>query len=137
VPNTGSYVSVTAKVVGRSTKENRLAVRVLDVSYIPRSFGAPVSSPASPPSASSKRRWGGRAEPTTPSKKTRYSAPKVDLTVSFEVPSLRTSPAQLSTISQHPPASTPIDGDLSSTSTITSQISDGGRRPQRNSRPSK
>jgi hypothetical protein len=155
VPNTGLYVSVTAKVVGRSTKENRLAVRVLDISYTPRPFDTSVSPLASTPSTSSKResrwggrvesttpskrksRWGGRVESTTPSKKTRYSAPEADLTVSSEVQSPRTPPGQLSTISQHPPASSPIDGDLSSTSTITSQIFDGGRRPQRNSRPSK
>ena len=171
VPDTGSYVSVTAKVVGRSTRENRLAVRVLDMSYIPGSFSTPVPLPASTPSTSSKReaRWDGRVESTTPSKgkspwnsgvesttpskrkspwdggvesttsskKIRYSAPEIDLTVSSEVQSPRIPPGQLSKISQHPPASSPIDGDLSSTSTITSQISDGGRRPQRNSRPSK
>jgi hypothetical protein len=195
VPKTGSYVSVIAKVVGRSTKGNCLAVRILDMSYIPGSFSTPVPLPASTPSTSSKREarwdgrvesttpskgkspwnsgvesttpskgknpwnsgvesttpskrkspwddgvelttpskrerpWGGRVESTMPSKKVRYSAP--------EVQSPRTSPGQLPTISQDPPASSPIDGNLSSTSTITSQISDGGRRPQRNSRPSK
>jgi hypothetical protein len=203
VPKTGSYVSVIAKVVGRSTKGNCLAVRILDMSYIPGSFSTPVSLPALTPSTSSKReaRWDGRVESITsskgkspwnsgvelitpskrkspwdsgvewttpskrksswddgvesttpskrerplgdrvkstmPSKKSRYRAPEVDLTVSPEVQSPRTSPGQLPTISQDPPASSPIDGDLSSTSTITSRISDGGRRPQRNSRPSK
>ena len=137
VPNTGSYVSVTAKVVGRTTKDNRLAVRVLDMSYIPQSFSTPVSSPASTQSTSSKRpnRWCGRVESVTPSKKTRYSAP--------EMQSPRTPPAieaeldqQLSsTITQHlnnvtskdhPPALTPIDDEF-----------DGGGRPQRNRRPPK
>src|SRR5438552_1455276 len=64
---TGQYVSVTAKVVGRSTRENRLAVRILDLSYLPRSF----DTPASPPSASSKRddRWVRNVESTTPPKR--------------------------------------------------------------------
>jgi hypothetical protein len=155
VPNTGSFVSMAAKVVGRTTKENRLAVRILDISYTPRPFDTPGSPLPSTPSTSSKResRWGGRIESTTsskrksrggdrvesptPSKKPRDSAPEANLTVSSEAQSRRTPPGQLSTISQHPRASSPIDGDLSSTSTITSQTSDDGRRPQRNSRPSK
>ncbi|OCK88310.1 uncharacterized protein K441DRAFT_314634 [Cenococcum geophilum 1.58] len=33
VPNTGSYVSVTAKVVSRTTKENRLALFSTPVSF--------------------------------------------------------------------------------------------------------
>lgn len=75
VPNTGSYVSVTTKVVGRTTKENHLAVRILDMSYIPKSFSTPVSSPASTQSISSKQsnRWSGCVESVTPSKKIRYS----------------------------------------------------------------
>lgn len=129
VPNTGSYVSVTAKVVGRSTKENRLAVRVLDISYLPGFFSTAVSPPPSNSPTSSKRkdRWDGRVE-STPTKKIRHSAPEADLTVSSGVQPPRTPLNQLSTISQHPRASTPIDGDLSPTSTITSQISNGGRR---------
>lgn len=121
-PNTGSYVSMTTKVVGRTTKENHLAVRILDMSYIPKPFSTPVSSPASIQSTSSKhpnRR--SRVESATPSKKIRYSAP--------EMQSPRTPPAieteldqQLSstmnnvTSTDHAPALTQIDGE-----------SDGGR----------
>jgi hypothetical protein len=66
VPDTGSYVSVTSKVVGRSTRENRLAVRVLDMSYTPRSFGTPVPPPPLTPSSSSKRKnpWDSGVEST-------------------------------------------------------------------------
>lgn len=118
VPNTGSYVSVTAKVVSRTAKENRLALRILDMSYIPKSFSTPVSSPASTQSTSSKQpnHWSGRVESVTPSKKIRYSAP--------EMQSPRTSPAietelgrQLSstmnnvTSTDHPPALTLINGE--------------------------
>jgi hypothetical protein len=96
------------------------------MSYIPKSFSTPVSSLASTQSTSSKQpnRWSGRVESVTPSKKTRYCAPKMQ--------SPRTPPAieteldrQLSstmnnvTSTDHPPALTPIDGE-----------SDGGERPQ-------
>jgi hypothetical protein len=126
VPNTGSYVSMTAKVVGRTTEENRPAVRILYMSYIPKSFSTPVSSPGSTQSTSSKQPncWSGCVESVTPSKKIRYSAP--------EMQSPRTPPAieteldqQLSstmnnvTSTDHPPALTQIDGE-----------SDGGGRPQ-------
>lgn len=36
VPSSGSYISVTAKVVGRTADTNLLAVRVLDLAYLPR-----------------------------------------------------------------------------------------------------
>jgi hypothetical protein len=35
VPNTGSCISITAKVVGRVAKKNYLAVCMLDMSYLP------------------------------------------------------------------------------------------------------
>lgn len=68
VPNTGSFVSVTAKVVGR-TSTNQLAVRVLDLTYLPK----PPShnTPATPSNAKKRQdRWGGRAQ-SSPSKKPR------------------------------------------------------------------
>jgi hypothetical protein len=137
VPNTGSCVSVTAKVVGRTTKDNRLAVRVLDMSYIPQSFSTPVSSPAPTQSTSLKRsnRWGGRVESVTPSKKIRYSAPEmqsprtpptIETDLDQQLSSTITPHLNNVTSTDHPPASTPIDGE-----------SDGGGRPQRNRRPPK
>ena len=106
IPAAGSHVMINAKIVGRTTDENRLAVRILDISYISKFIQTtPTSSP-------SKRadRWSGRAD-SNPSKKARYSAP--------EDPSVNRSPHTpddvavgpdqqlLSTINQTPSSPTP------------------------------
>ncbi|KAH6985241.1 hypothetical protein EDB80DRAFT_591255 [Ilyonectria destructans] len=68
VPNTDSFVSVTAKVVGR-TSTNQLAVRVLDLTYLPKPPS--YNTPATPSNAKKRQdRWGGRAQ-SSPSKKPR------------------------------------------------------------------
>ncbi|KAK1993564.1 hypothetical protein LX36DRAFT_661401 [Colletotrichum falcatum] len=71
VPNTASFVCVTAKLVG-CTPSNQLAVRILDLTYLPKTTSSSQSRAASSESPSAKRqnRWSGRAE-STPSKKPR------------------------------------------------------------------
>ena len=71
IPPSCTYVSVTAKVAGR-TKSNHLALRVLDLSYLPRAAAA-TTTPDSTSIIPAKRssRWDRRANPSTPSKKTR------------------------------------------------------------------
>lgn len=72
VPPSGAHISVTAKIVGRTTS-NRLALRVLDFAYLPRATSTSTSPLQSTTSMASKRsyRWGGRVE--TLSKRMRTS----------------------------------------------------------------
>ncbi|KAK3312958.1 hypothetical protein B0H66DRAFT_631865 [Apodospora peruviana] len=74
-PQLGSLLSVTAKVAGRTTDANHLALRVLDLAYLPISnSAASVSSPATTPS-SKRSRWDRLAPSSTPTKKPRLSEP--------------------------------------------------------------
>jgi hypothetical protein len=43
VPSSGSNINVTAKIVGRTAKSNRLALRVLDLSYLPKQSTTPAT----------------------------------------------------------------------------------------------
>jgi hypothetical protein len=76
-PSAGSYVSVTAKIVGRTTKENYLAVRILDLGYLPKTTSTtsttPAQNPTATPTAKRSYRWGGRVDSASPSKKRRTS----------------------------------------------------------------
>lgn len=65
-PSPGALLSITAKVAGRTTDTNQLALRVLDLAYMPRPAQAPPATPtptATPPSKRSAR-WEGRATPS-------------------------------------------------------------------------
>jgi hypothetical protein len=75
IPSSGSYVGVTAKIVGRTSDTNFLALRVLDLSYLPRSGSTTTSIPSSTSTPTSKRssRWDGRVDSSTPSKRMRKS----------------------------------------------------------------
>jgi hypothetical protein len=64
---------VTAKIVGRTAETNRLALRVLDLSYLPKQT-ITLATPATPSSASTtawkrSNRWDDRVESSTPSKR--------------------------------------------------------------------
>jgi hypothetical protein len=75
-PPSGAFLSISAKVAGRTADTNHLALRVLDLAYLPRPASA-VAAPtptATPPSNRSSR-WEGRAAPSTPSKKRRILEP--------------------------------------------------------------
>ncbi|KAL8296205.1 hypothetical protein RB601_003590 [Gaeumannomyces tritici] len=75
-PQSGAFLSVTAKVAGRTAGTNHLALRVLDLTYLPKpaSTAAAPTLIATPPSKRSSR-WEGRAGPSTPSKRPRVSEP--------------------------------------------------------------
>jgi hypothetical protein len=141
IPNTGSYVSITAKVVGHVTVKNCLAVRLLDMSFI--QF-APTSLPTPTQSTPTKRanRWNRRVDSTTPSKKIRQSTPEEDpitpsaSTLQTLEPKLEqrlsaTTPGDASSNHQSP-ALTPIEDDGSSVDLTTAGPVG---RPQRNRRP--
>jgi hypothetical protein len=78
LPPSGSFVAVTAKIAGRTASDNRLAVRVLDMSYLPKSTSTSTSTPTLTPGSSKKQvdRWSRNAESSTPSKRIRRSSPK-------------------------------------------------------------
>ena len=71
-PTAGSSVSITGKIAGRTIDGNNLAIRVLDLSYLPSSFSSHSSTSTLPQTSIPSKhanRWSGRPEPTTPSKK--------------------------------------------------------------------
>jgi hypothetical protein len=68
-PSSGSYISVTAKIVGRMAETNNLALRVLDLAYLPRSsFTTAIPGSALTPTSKRSNRWDGRVDSSTPSK---------------------------------------------------------------------
>ena len=78
VPATGSFVSVTGKVVGRTTGTNCLALRVLDLAFLSKTSATattPASASTSTPAPKRSHRWGDRVDS---SKKMRRSEPSVD-----------------------------------------------------------
>jgi hypothetical protein len=152
VPNAGSCVSITAKVVGRVTKKNCLAVRMLDMSYL---SSLSTSSPTSTQSTPSKRanRWSQRVDSTTPSKKIRTSIPEEDpVTPSNLAPqALEPEPKQHSSATISGDASSndqsqvltlverdesPVERDESPVDSITAQPLSNNGRPKRITKPS-
>ncbi|RKK88658.1 hypothetical protein BFJ68_g16895 [Fusarium oxysporum] len=75
IPPAGAFLSLTAKVAGRTVDANQLALRVLDLAYLPRPASVPTATPTPSSTPTSKRsaRWEGRATPFTPSKRRRGS----------------------------------------------------------------
>ncbi|RYC79339.1 hypothetical protein BFJ63_vAg17781, partial [Fusarium oxysporum f. sp. narcissi] len=75
IPPAGAFLSLTAKVAGRTVDANQLALRVLDLAYLPRPASVPTPTPTPSSSPTSKRSapWEGRATPFTPSKRRRGS----------------------------------------------------------------
>ncbi|KAK3380807.1 hypothetical protein B0H63DRAFT_494826 [Podospora didyma] len=70
-PPSGAFLSVTAKLAGRTVDANRLALRVLDLAYLPRpNSGVAMPNPTTTP-PSKRSRWDGWAPSSTPSKKPR------------------------------------------------------------------
>jgi hypothetical protein len=78
IPSSGSFVSVTAKVVGHTRDTKCLALRVLDLAYLPRpSLTAATQDSTFTPTVkrSAANRWGRRVDSSTPSKKVRNQEP--------------------------------------------------------------
>ena len=77
-PPPGAFLSVTAKVAGRTTDTNRLALRVVDLAYLPRPASATATAaptPTATPPSKRSNRWEGRAGLSTPSKRTHILEP--------------------------------------------------------------
>ncbi|KAF2184189.1 hypothetical protein K469DRAFT_689516 [Zopfia rhizophila CBS 207.26] len=69
-PPSGTFLSVTAKVAGRTAGTNHLALRVLDLAYLPRPASAAATpTPTATPPSKRPSRWEGRAAPSTPLKR--------------------------------------------------------------------
>ena len=86
-PTPGSFLTVTAKLAGRTSQTNLLPLRVLDLTYLPRpTSSASVPTPTSTPTSKRPGRWDGRIPPTTPSKKQRTSEPIDEITNSPVTP---------------------------------------------------
>ncbi|KAJ3453671.1 hypothetical protein MRS44_017918 [Fusarium solani] len=90
-PTAGALLSITAKIAGRTTDTNQLALRVLDLAYLPRPAPVPTAAPTPSSTPTSKRsvRWEGRATPSTPSKRQRG-----DESASAAGPSYESQPPQ-------------------------------------------
>ncbi|KAF1807905.1 hypothetical protein P152DRAFT_284168 [Eremomyces bilateralis CBS 781.70] len=70
IPQAGTFLTLTAKVVGRTTDTNLLALRVLDLAYLPKlASAAPTTTPTTSSPSKRPNRWIARPTPSTPSKK--------------------------------------------------------------------
>jgi hypothetical protein len=157
IPSSGFYVGVTAKIVGRTSDTNFLALRVLDLSYLPRSSSTTTSTPSSTSTPTSKRssRWDGRVDSSTPSKRMRKSDsiagssnrleknstiiadPHTPPTVEnneadLQLPATITEHLNETASTRHASPSTSVDLGVSSLSSIPSQLSESGGRLQQN-----
>jgi hypothetical protein len=117
--------SIHSLTVGVSAKSQCLALRVLDVAYLPKSSTAAVTS-SSTSTLTTKRsnRWSSRVD-STPSKRMRISEPDERHANDSGSPS---HTCQVS------PSPTPGDRNLSPVSSIPSNLSNSDRRPQREKR---
>ncbi|KAK3371657.1 hypothetical protein B0T24DRAFT_556008 [Lasiosphaeria ovina] len=145
-PSSGAFLSVTAKLAGRTIDTNRLALRVLDLTYLPRpNSGTAMPTPATTP-PSKRSRWDGRAPSSTPSKKPRTSK----LVEGSATPSNRnTTPPEATHAGTNLPAtgemaespfvasspSTAANHEESSVNSIPPLNSDNGARPHRSRHP--
>jgi hypothetical protein len=148
----GALLSITAKIAGRTTDSNQLALRVLDLAYLPKP--APVltaaPTPSSTPTSKRSARWEGRAAPSTLSKRRRDS----DSTASYEnkLPQpeqdysrlsiaeerMKSSPSASASASANLPSpSTVADAEGSCVTLAPSPGPDGGARPHRSRHPPK
>ncbi|KAL8284674.1 hypothetical protein RB594_003660 [Gaeumannomyces avenae] len=142
-PPSGAFLIVTAKIAGRTAHTNRLALRVLDLTYLPRPpSAAPASTPTPTPPSKRSSRWEGRAGPSTPSKRPRVSEsanepvnPSDRDTTPPEMSQTEhgllctgNSPDSASVPAPPPTAARPGDSPLSSARPLTSE---SGPRPHR------
>lgn len=147
-PPSGAFLSVTAKLAGRTTDTNRLALRVLDLTYLPRPSSA-IATPTPAATPTSKRsRWEGRAPASTPSKKPRTSRPVDGTTTPSNRNDTPPEPTQAGTnlpptgdtaesLFVTPSPSTTVNHEDSSVDSIPPSSSDNGIRPHRSRHPPK
>jgi hypothetical protein len=156
-PSSGSYISVTGKIVGRMAETNKFVFRVLDLAYLLRSSSTAVT-PGSALTPTSKRfnRWDGRLDSSTPLKMRKLdtgsrsadgseenmtiiadTAPHIPLAVendvNLQLPAAIIEYANgIHSVSHGFSSPTAVDPDESSVSSIPSQLSDSGSRARRN-----
>lgn len=141
-PPRETFLSVTAKVAGRTTDTNHLALRVLDLAYLPRpSSAAATLTPALTPPSKRSAHWDNRAPSSTPSKKARVSEP-VNRMVSLS--DINTTPLEQSTSTSPGTTGSAINlprtedttespsARASAPTTTDPPTSDNGTRPHRN-----
>ena len=149
MPSTGALLSITAKIAGRTTDTNQLALRVLDLAYLPRPPSVPTATltPTSTPSSKRSARWEGRADPCTPSKRRRDSESSTLAGSSYENRRVQQVTEDHShwSIAEHSPnpsanlpsPSTMADADESCITVVPSPGPDDGTRPHRSRHPPK
>ncbi|OAQ65455.1 extracellular membrane protein, 8-cysteine region, CFEM [Pochonia chlamydosporia 170] len=144
-PAPGALLTVTAKIAGRTRDTNLLALRVLDLAYLPRPASAPTPTPTDTPPSKRSDRWRGRV-PSTPSKRPRISDRAIEAAnpsdrnttlpdassgaLVFPHSKLTTEPISVPTS----PSTTAGPEESSSTPGLP-LASDGGARPRRNRHP--
>ncbi|KAG6989510.1 hypothetical protein FOFC_15818 [Fusarium oxysporum] len=143
---------ITAKVAGRTTDTNQLALRVLDLAYLPRPAAVPTATPTPSSTPTSKRsaRWEGRATPFTPSKRRRGSdsASLAGSSYKNQLPQSTEGRSHVSISEDSPdsPANSPSNSPSPSTMANTGESSitlhpfpgsDRETRPHRNRHPPK
>ncbi|KAL6406094.1 hypothetical protein AUP68_10656 [Ilyonectria robusta] len=150
IPSPGALLSITAKVAGRATDTNQLALRVLDLAYMPRPAQAPPATPTPAATPRSKRsaRWEGRATPSTPSKRQPVSEGASDIAeLSYRNPTSQEATGGrlhlLHIADNAKPSLNPLspltiaNTDESSITLAPSPSFDGGTRPHRSRHPPK
>ncbi|EXK26520.1 hypothetical protein FOXG_15933 [Fusarium oxysporum f. sp. lycopersici 4287] len=55
IPQSGAFLSITAKVAGHTTDTNQLALCVLDLAYLPRLAAVPTATPTPSSTLTSKQ----------------------------------------------------------------------------------
>ncbi|KAF4465684.1 hypothetical protein FALBO_7467 [Fusarium albosuccineum] len=147
-PPPGAFLSLTAKVAGRTTDTNQLALRVLDLAYLPRPASAPTAmpTPSSTPTSKRSARWADRAAPSTPSKRRQVSetASVVGSSYKDQLPQSTEGHSHLllpedgpNHLANAPSPSTMANPGESCITLHPSPGPDGGTRPHRNRHPPK
>ena len=146
-PPSGSFLSMTTKVVGRTTETNHLALRVLDLAYLSKPASTAPTPSSTTPSSKRPSRWEDRVGPSTPSKKPRTVEPDHDTShTSEENPttleqSLHAQPAaardrpDLPKLCAVPESPSTAELDESPLSSIPSPTSETATRTNRKGKP--
>ncbi|KAK9438541.1 hypothetical protein VB005_08102 [Metarhizium brunneum] len=148
-PASGALLSVTAKIAGRTRDTNLLALRVLDLAYLPRPASAPMPTPTDTPPSNRSDRWRGPVPSTsTPSKRPRISDPANEAANPSDRNTTLPDASSSALVFPHSELTTePISAPTSPTTTADPEessptpglplVSDGGARPRRNRHPPK
>ncbi|KAF2181419.1 hypothetical protein K469DRAFT_589432, partial [Zopfia rhizophila CBS 207.26] len=142
-PLSGTFLSLTAKVAGRTAGTNHLALRVLDLAYLPRPASAAATpTPTTTPPSKQSSCWQGRAAPYTPLKRLRVLEPANDAADPSEIDTTPPEPkrggSDLNTeYNTNSPSARPSPLTIANTkdsllTSVLSLTSDSATRPHRN-----